>query len=70
MVFGLDTNFTRNVAESNGWHVEVLEKFDQLSSDEMYGTNESRDSGVFTNMLKRCVSGDLSKKEGLKFIVL
>lgn len=69
MVFGLDTNFTRLVAESNGWHVEVLENYGQQSNGEMYGTSDNR-TGILPTMLKRCIQGDLSKKEGLKLIVL
>lgn len=66
---GLGTNFTRLVAESNGWHVEVLENYGQQSNNEMYGTSDNR-TGILPTMLKRCISGDLSKKEGLKLIVL
>lgn len=69
MVIGSDTDFTKNVAESNGWHVEVVKNFDYFSGVEKYGSDDCR-SGVFPDLLKRCVSGDLSKKEGIKMIVL
>lgn len=69
VVFGHGTGFIESVAEDNKWHVEKLEKFDQNTVEMMYGTDTNR-FGILTNMVRRCCTGDLSKKEGIKLIVL
>lgn len=62
------------MAESEGWHTEWIkeerksvEKKDYSTKD-LCGTEEK--PGRLYNALKNCVSGDLSKKDGNKLIVI
>lgn len=74
MVISLGHLLVHAVAKANGWHiVETNEEYATAKKphtcEELFGTVENQ-SGTFVNLLKDCVSGELSKKEGLKLIVI
>jgi len=69
MVFG------KNSAKKSELIAAVAAKYHTVTvdvaandSDALYGTKESK-NGIFTDLLRSCISGELSKKEGQKLII-
>jgi len=66
MVIGAGHEVLKMTAEANGWHITSV---DYSSVDELLGTEEKQ-SGKLVDHLKDSISGELSKKEGLKLLVI
>lgn len=60
------------LVETKGWHVAYSNPNDYkgpVTCEDLFGSADKR-SGKFVDILKDAVSGELSKKEGLKLLVI
>lgn len=74
LIMSLGHRLVHGVAKANGWHVvetnsEYATGKQPLTCEQLFGTVEKQ-SGTFVDLLKDSVSGELSKKEGLKLIII
>jgi len=64
----------RTAAKIYGWHINFVNRLSEdwskpMPTEDLLGSEENH-SGRFVDALKDCVSGEMSKKEGLKVLVI